>query len=53
LQQRSDLSLYLFSVVIDEVIKEILGEVSWCMLFADDIVMVRENREEVNQRLYV
>lgn len=39
---------------MDKVTKEIQGEeVSWCMLFTNDIDLVGENREEVNQRLNV
>jgi len=38
-------------VVMDEVIKEIKDEIPWCMLFADDIVLVRENLEDVNNWL--
>jgi len=34
------LSPYLFSVVMYAVIKEIQGEVPWCRLFADNIVLV-------------
>jgi len=51
--QGSALSPYLFSVVMDEVTKEIKREVPWCMLFSDNIALVGENREEVNQRLDV
>jgi len=35
--QGTDLSPYLLSEVMDEVKKEIQGEVPWCMMFADDI----------------
>jgi len=42
----------LFSVVIDKVTKEIkVLEILLCMMFSDDIILVGENREEVNQRL--
>ncbi|KAL4107958.1 hypothetical protein QTP88_018227 [Uroleucon formosanum] len=30
---------------------EIQGEVPWCMMFADDIVLIGENLEDVNNRL--
>jgi len=35
-------------VVMDEILKEIQGEIPWCMLFADDIVLVGENLKAVN-----
>jgi len=44
------LSPYLFSVVTHEVTKEIQDEVPWCIMFADDTVLV-EDLEEVNNRL--
>jgi len=43
--QESVVNPYLFSVVIDEVIKEIQGDVLWCMIFINDIVLVGENRK--------
>jgi len=49
--QGSALSPYLFSVVMDEVSKEIQGDIPWCMMFADDIVLIGENLEVVNNRL--
>jgi len=45
--QESAIRPFLFSVVMNEVIKEI----QWFMLFADDIILVRENFEDGNNRL--
>ena len=28
---------------MDEITRDIQGEISWCMLFADDVVLVDEN----------
>lgn len=36
---------------MDEVTKEIQGEVSCCMMFADGLILVGENLEKVNNRL--
>jgi hypothetical protein len=45
------LSPYLFALVMDEVIRDIQSGISWCMLFADDVVLMNESRTEVDQKL--
>ena len=44
LHQGLTLSLYLFALVMDDVIRGIQGDIPWCMLFADDVVLVDESR---------
>jgi len=51
LHQGSALSPFLFVIVMNELIRAIQDEISWCMLFADDIVLVVEMRAGVNTKL--
>ena len=51
LHQGSALSPYLFTIVMDELTREIQGGVLWHILFADDIVLIDESREGVNLKL--
>lgn len=48
--QGSALSPYLFSMIIDEVMKVIQGE-TWCIIFTNDIDLVGENLKSVNNSL--
>jgi Reverse transcriptase (RNA-dependent DNA polymerase) len=48
LHQGSVLSPYIFALVMDEIIKDIQGDIAWCMLFADDVVLIDESRIGVN-----
>jgi hypothetical protein len=34
---------YLFYLVMDEVTKDIQGDILWCMLFADNVVLVDDS----------
>jgi hypothetical protein len=37
--------------VMDEVTRDIQGGIPWCMLFADDVVLVDESRTGVDKKL--
>ena len=43
LHQETALSPYLFALMMDEVTRDIQGDIPWCMLFADDVVLVDES----------
>ncbi|XP_022024225.1 uncharacterized protein LOC110924532 [Helianthus annuus] len=51
LHQGSALSPFLFAVVLDELSKLIQETVLWCLLFADDIVLVADSKKSLNARL--
>jgi hypothetical protein len=44
LYQGSALSPYLFDLMMDEVTRDIQGDIPWCMLFADDVVLVDDSQ---------
>ncbi|XP_042488418.1 uncharacterized protein LOC122068611 [Macadamia integrifolia] len=51
LHQGSALSPYLFTLLMNELTRNIQGEVPWCMLFVDDIVLISETVPEINVKL--
>jgi Reverse transcriptase (RNA-dependent DNA polymerase) len=51
LHQGSALSPYIFTLVMNEITKDIQEYIPWCMLFADDVVLIDESRIGVNQKL--
>ena len=51
LHQGSALIPFLFAVIMDRLTDEVRREPPWTMLFADNIVICEETREEVEQRL--
>ena len=51
LHQGLVLSHYLFALVIDEVRRDIQDNIPWCMLFANDVVLVDKSRAGVNRKL--
>ena len=51
LHQGSALSPYLFALVMDELTRHLQEDVPWCMLFADDIVLIDETSEGLGQKL--
>ncbi|KAL6579356.1 hypothetical protein OROMI_009572 [Orobanche minor] len=48
---RSALSPFLFAIVMDELTRGIQNDVPWCMMFADDIVLIDETKVGVQQKL--
>ena len=51
LHQGSALSPFLFAVIMDRLTDEVRREPPWTMLFADNIVIYEETKEEVERRL--
>ncbi|KAK3533234.1 hypothetical protein QTP70_013664 [Hemibagrus guttatus] len=51
LRQGSALSPFLFAIVMDQLSEEVRQESPWTMMFADDIVICSESREQVEENL--
>ncbi|KAK3517219.1 hypothetical protein QTP70_001127 [Hemibagrus guttatus] len=51
LHQGSALSPFLFAIVMDQLSEEVRQEFPWTMIFADDIVICSESREQVEENL--
>ena len=51
LHQGSALSPYLFALVMDELTSHLQDNVPWCMLFADDVVLIDESKVGLNAKL--
>ncbi|KAK3545348.1 hypothetical protein QTP70_004069 [Hemibagrus guttatus] len=51
LHQGSALSPFLFAIVMDQLSEEVRQESPWAMMFADDIVICSESREQVEENL--
>nr|GEX72149.1 hypothetical protein [Tanacetum cinerariifolium] len=47
----SAISPYLFALILDELSRGIQDDIPWCMIFADDIVLVSKLAEHLNDRL--
>ncbi|KAK3569817.1 hypothetical protein QTP86_005850 [Hemibagrus guttatus] len=51
LHQGSALSPFLFAIVMDQLSEEVRQESPWTVMFADDIVICSESREQVEENL--
>jgi Reverse transcriptase (RNA-dependent DNA polymerase) len=51
LHQGSALSPYIFTLVMDEIMKDIQRDILLCMFFADDVVLIDESMIEIDQKL--
>ncbi|KAK3572907.1 hypothetical protein QTP86_010579 [Hemibagrus guttatus] len=51
LHQGSALSPFLFAIVMDQLSEEVRQESPWTMMFADDIVICSESREQLEENL--
>ncbi|GKE71327.1 retrovirus-related pol polyprotein LINE-1 [Tanacetum coccineum] len=53
LHQGSAISPYLFTLILDELSWEIQESIPWCMIFADDIMLIAETKLRGGGRLYM
>jgi hypothetical protein len=49
LHQESILSPYIFTLVMDKVMKDIQEEIFWCILFVNDVTLIDESKIGVDQ----
>ncbi|XP_064121763.1 uncharacterized protein LOC135226253 [Macrobrachium nipponense] len=49
LHQGSALSPFIFNIVMDVMTKDVWETVPWCILYADDIVLCSERREDITE----
>ncbi|GJZ02832.1 retrovirus-related pol polyprotein LINE-1 [Tanacetum coccineum] len=53
LHQGSAISPYLFALILDKLSRRIQEDIQWCLIFADDIVLVSESAEALATRMEV
>ncbi|GKA96254.1 retrovirus-related pol polyprotein LINE-1 [Tanacetum coccineum] len=53
LHQSSAISPYIFALILDELSRGIQENIPWCMIFADDIVLIAESAKGLNNRLEI
>jgi hypothetical protein len=53
LHQRLALSPYMFTLVMDELIRSVENEIRWCIKFPDNIPIVAKAKAEVDSKLEV
>ena len=51
LHQGSTLSLFIFTIILEEISKSIWETVPWCILFVENIVLAAETKKEGNSKL--
>ena len=49
LHQGSALSPFIFAIIMDMLTKDVRKDAPWDMMFADDVVLCREDREELKE----
>ena len=53
LHQDSAFGPFLFAIIIDRLTEDIKNDAPWNMLFADDIVLSRQNHRELEENLEI
>jgi hypothetical protein len=45
------LNLYIFTLMMNGVINNIQMDIPWCILFADDMVLIDESKIRIDQKI--